>query len=523
MLLPHLLTAAARRFPDKIALIFPKERISFSRLDEKSEQVARRLRRLGIGPSSRVAILSENSLASVIYFWGILKTGAESVDVPALAGRDMIEAALQECKPAAVVISERQLVRLNKECRPLGFPGITFLPETPVSDAGLSDLAIHTLKEICETEPIEHSEPKVRENDVAMVVYTSGTTGRPKGVMLSHKNLISNIRSANQYMQLTSDDSILVVVPLYFIHGRMQLLTHMLIGGTVAFSGGFQFPVQVLRELIEHRVSGFSGVPYFFSALLHGSELRAALLPDLRYLLITGGALSAQVFAELSNALQSIQIHFAYGQTEASPRITYLASQEVLARPGSCGRPLPDVRVDILREDGVEVPPGDVGEVVVSGPNVMCGYVSGDEVEEGVIDSRGRLHTGDSGKFDADGFLYLVGRISQMIKSAGERVFPKEIEQVIDHHVDVAESVAFGVPDRMLGERIVAWIVLSPGIEPSVESIRAHCLSRLSFSRTPREIRFVAHLPRTTSGKIDRQAVRDGYDQTSGAAGIERT
>ncbi len=169
MLLPHLLTAASRRFPDKIALIFPKERISFSELDAKSEQVARRLRRLGIGPSNRVAILSENSLASVIYFWGILKTGAESVDVPALAGRDMIEAALQECKPAAVVISERQLVRLTKEGRPLGFPGITFLSETPVSDAGTSDLAVHTLTEICETEPIENSESIVRETDVAMV------------------------------------------------------------------------------------------------------------------------------------------------------------------------------------------------------------------------------------------------------------------------------------------------------------------------------------------------------------------
>ena len=523
MLLPHLLTAAARRFPNKIALIFPGERISFSQLDEKSEQVARRLRGLRIGPSSRVAILSENSLASVIYFWGILKTGAESVDVPALAGRDMIQAALHECKPAAVVVSERQLVRLTKECRPLGFPGITFLPETPVSDAGISDLLVHTLTEICETEPIENSEPMVRETDVAMVVYTSGTTGRPKGVMLSHKNLISNIRSTNQYMQLTSDDSMLVVVPLYFIHGRMQLLTHMLIGGTVAFSAGIQFPAQVLRELIEHRVSGFSGVPYFFSALLHGSELRNVALPDLRYLVITGGALSAQGLADLRRALPEVDIHIAYGQTEASPRIANLAPQEVPVRPGSCGRPLPDVQVEILGEDGVEVLPGEVGEVVVSGPNVMCGYVSGDEVEEGVIDSLGRLHTGDLGKFDADGFLYLVGRISQMIKSAGERVFPKEIEQVIDDHVGVAESAVFGVPDRMFGERIVAWIVLSPGIEPSVESIRAHCLSRLSFSRTPREIRFVEHLPRTTSGKIDRQAVRAQYDQTSGAAGIERT
>ncbi len=522
MLLPDLLDIAARRFPDKSALVRQQERISFGRLDRESWQVAARLRRLEIGPGDRVAIISDNALASVVYYWGILKAGAESVDIPAVARHEMIEAALNECRPAAAVIGDSQLARLTGKRKTAGLPDITLLATDAATDVGLSAESVHTLTNICETEPITEVHPSVQETDVAMVIYTSGTTGLPKGVMLSHQNLLSNVSASNQYMRLTSDDSILIAVPLYFIHGRMQLLTHMLIGGTAVFSAGFQFPAEALRELSEHRVTGFSGVPYFFSSLLHRGSLAKSSLPDLRYLLITGGSLSTQALSNLAGALPDAQIHLAYGQTEASPRITHLAPEELFARPGSCGRPLPGVKVEILDEDANEVPPGEVGEVVVTGPNVMCGYVSGDERDEGVIDSVGRLHTGDLGFVDADGFLYLVDRISQMIKSAGERIFPREIEDVIDCHFGVAESAVFGVPDLMLGEKMVAWIVPEPGIDLSVEMIRTHCLQQLPYSRSPREIEFATTLPKTASGKIDRKTLRALYARREGSQDAER-
>jgi long-chain acyl-CoA synthetase len=367
---------------------------------------------------------------------------------------------------------------------------------------------VHALEEILASEPPASPPPAgATGGDVAMIVYTSGSTGRPKGVLLSHDNLLSNLRASNSLMGLSAADSILVVVPLSFIHGRMQLLLHAMIGGTAAFSAGFQYPQKIVAELLEHRVTGFSGVPYHVTALLERGGLGRRRLPDLRYVLVTGGALSAVTLRALTAALAGVAIHVAYGLTEASPRVTHLGAPDLLARPSCSGRPVPGVRVEILDEDGTPLGPGEVGEVVVSGPNVMRGYVSGDEVALGAIDLEGRLRTGDLGRLDGDGFLYVVGRKSEMIKTAGERVFPREIEEIIDAHPAVRESAALGVPDAMLGERIVACVVLETGARVEADDLRGHCLSVLPFARTPREIRFVDELPKTPSGKIDRVAL----------------
>ncbi|MCH8822900.1 MAG: acyl--CoA ligase [Planctomycetes bacterium] len=512
MLLPDLLIKNAKQLPDKAAVVFKDEKISFRDLDKKSAQVAARLNRLEIGPGCRVAIISESTLDSVIYFWGILKAGAESVDIPATAGREMISTALQECKPFAVVVSNQQFINLTSQGSLAGFPDLVFISDKPASDANTTSLGTHTLADICKTESIENKPLDIDENAVAVIIYTSGSTGQPKGVMLSHKNLISNVVAANEYMNLTSSDSILVSVPLYFIHGRMQLITHMNIGGTVYFSNGFQFPSEVLKELAQYKVSGFSGVPYFFTTLLRRSKLSSTYLPDLKYLLVTGGAFSLKEQAELVAAQPNAKLYMAYGQTEASPRITFSEHSSDTNKDGFCGKPLPGVRIEILDKNGTQVPSGQKGEIVVTGPNVMRGYVSGDEVSDGIIDSKGRLHTGDLGFVDAQGQLYLVGRLSQMIKSAGERIFPKEIERVINDIQGVAESVVMGIAHEMLGEEIVACIVQEPGAKQSELDIRASCLKHLSFVRTPHKIKFIDTLPRTTTGKIDHQALRRLFD-----------
>ncbi len=507
MLLSDLLAGASRRLPDKDALVFPGERISFGALDGQSGQVAARLRRLGIGPGDRVAILYENALPAVVFFWGILKSGAQIVDIPAFASASTIENILRESKPAALVVSERQLQKMVQNGIPGALPRLLLGDAELAVDAESGSFAVHSRKEICATEIPDASRPAVEESDVAMIIYTSGTTGQPKGVMLSHDNLISNICAANTLMQLSSDDSILVVVPLHFIHGRMQLLLHALIGGTVAFSAGFHLPQQVLRELAEYQVTGFSGVPYHFMMLLERTALRKTPLPSLRYVLVTGGAISPEALRELSDALPGVEIHLAYGQTEASPRITYLAPSEILTRTKTIGRPLPGVHVEIVAEDGSTLGPGEVGEIVASGPNIMRGYVSQDERTSQKIDAQDRLHTGDMGKTDADGYFYLVGRKSEMIKCAGERIFPCEIEGVIDTHPAILESSVIGVPDRVLEEKIVACVVARPGVAVGIEEIRAHCLKFLPFVRAPREIRFFDELPKTTSGKIDRRGL----------------
>jgi long-chain acyl-CoA synthetase len=504
MPLSDLIAETAERVGDKTALIFADQSISFSALYLQSRKVAARLQALGIGQGTRVAILHENALAPVIFFWGILASGAQVVDVPCLAAVETVNEILAECKPAAIVLSAHQRERLVRG-------GAASLPHVVLMDPPLPVQAdtrsYHSLPEIIATERSDADLPGVHDSSVALIMYTSGTTGRPKGVMLSHRNLLTNIAAANSRVGLSSDDSILVVVPLHFIHGRMQLLTHMMIGGTMAFSEGFHFPQRVVQELETYQVTGFSGTPFHFYTLLDHTDIGARSLHFLRYVLVTGGAMHPDGLISLSKALPGVEIHVAYGQTEASPRITYLGPLEVLNNPESSGRPLPGIMVQILADDGSELSPGTIGEVVASGPNVMCGYVSGDETDSQKIDSFGRLHTGDIGRFDRHGHLVLAGRKSDMIKSAGERVFPREVESVLDAHPAVRESAVLGIPDRILGEKIVACVVLKPGSLIEAEALRTHCLKRLPLVRTPREIRFTASLPKTESGKIDRRGV----------------
>jgi len=510
MLLSDLLTRAAERSPDKTSVICAGEALSFGELARQGSQVATRLRRLGIGHGSRVAILHENSLSAVVFFWGVLLSGAYVVDVPCLAGIETIYDILKESEPAALVASQRQLQRLS--ARRSAAPVPIILAEHS-GDGSTWNQNIHTLAEITSTEPVEIERPCGHECEVSLIIYTSGTTGKPKGVMLSHRNLVSNIHAVNQLMRLDSTDSILVVVPLHFIHGRMQLLTHALVGGTLVLSSGFQYPQQTVDDLGRYSVTGFSGVPYHFSMLLDRTSLATTRLPHLRYVVITGGALAPTPLRKLSEALPGVAIHIGYGQTETSPRISNLSPAELFTRPGSCGLPIPGVRIDIVSEDGTDVGPGAIGEVVVSGPNVMCGYVSGDERVSEKLDALGRLRTGDLGKLDADGYLYLVGRKSELIKSAGERVFPREIELVLETHPSIAECAVLGIPDELFGERIAACVVPRAGTALDIEQLRTFCLQSLPLVRIPREIRVSDGLPKTASGKTDRATLLRHFSQ----------
>lgn len=491
MLLVDFLTRSAEQHPDQLAAVFPGESTTYRSLDARSNRIAARLAKLGVEPGDRVALLWGNALPGFCYFWGILKRGATNVDLPGLAQRETIETILEEANPKALIVEPELLEKLEAD--------------HPLANKPAIVLSAEDLTDIDATESDAAVDVAASKDDVALVVYTSGTTGRPKGVMLSHENLASNLQAANDEMHLSSDDSILVVVPSYFVHGRMQILLHAMIGGKLVFSAGFHFPKKVVQEIVEHRVTGFSGVPYHFKSLM--KAFAATELPDLRYVLCTGGALSLTEQDKLREALAGVDIHTAYGQTEAAPRITYASPSDLFTLRGTAGRPLSNVTVEILDDDDRPLPEGEVGEVVASGPNIMVGYVSGDEVESGRIDSKGRLRTGDLGKL-VDGSLYLVGRKSDMMKLAGERVFPQEIEDVLNRHDAVKESGVFAVPDERMGERLIACVVLEEGRTLSMPELRPHCLAHMSFVRVPRELVVMEALPKTGSGKLNRAELK---------------
>jgi long-chain acyl-CoA synthetase len=519
MLVFDLLREAARRFPDKEAAVFADERITFAALLRTARQVAARLHRLGIGPGRRVALLYDNSPAALAYFWGTLCAGAEVVDLPALAGQAAIGKMLEECRPAALAVGPRQLMRLGIEASSRA-PGLLLstADAAPHAAVGASGRRLVTLEEVRAEESPAACDPTGTADEVAMIIYTSATTGQPKGVMLSHDNVCSNIVAFNSRLGLTPQDSLLVIVPLHFIHGRTQLLTHAMIGGTLFFSAGFQFPKAVLDELQRHQVTGISGVPFHFASLLALSSFNSVSLPHLRNVTITGGAPSLAMLRQLAQALPEVRVHLNYGQTESGPRLTYLGPGEIFERAGSCGRALPGVRLEILGAGGESLPSGVVGEVVAGGAGIMRGYVSGDERASGHIDEHGRLHTGDLGHLDEDGYLHLAGRSSDMIKCAGERIFPREIEEVLDGCAGVCESAVLGLADPVFGEKIVACVVLEPGASLTLAELRTHCLRSLPFVRTPKEMRFLRALPKTSSGKVARAALASAFHEGALAA-----
>lgn len=507
MFLYDLLRASASRFADKPAAIFPDSQISFGQLDRRSDAVATALAARGVGPGDRVGILCDNALSALVYFWGVLKAGAQTADMPTLAGQGVLQSILDEAKPKALVIDGKQLDKLGGEGG-LSMPDMVLTDDAGEAAAQKHGRTVTTLSALEAEASGDPPTPAITPDDVGMIVYTSGTTGRPNGVMLSHANFITNLQASNELMGLTDADSILVVVPLYYIHGRMQLLMHAMIAGTVVFSAGFTFPAKVHAELVDSNVTGFSGVPYHFKQLLNRSKIAANPPPNLRYVLITGGALSPSGLEQLNAALPSTGLHLAYGQTEAAPRITWIGPDELFVKKGSVGRALGNVKLEILGGDGQPVGPNEVGEVVAGGPNIMKGYVSGDEQQLGKIDDQGRLRTGDLGRVDDDGHLFLVGRSSEMIKSAGERIFPQEIEDVLNRLDGVQEVAVIGLPDDTLGERVVAYLIAKEGHELPRAKLKAHCLAAMPFVRVPKEFVVVDSLPQTASGKVSRSKLK---------------
>jgi acyl-CoA synthetase (AMP-forming)/AMP-acid ligase II len=308
-----------------------------------------------------------------------------------------------------------------------------------------------------------------------------------------------------------------MVVPLHYVHGIMQLLVHALIGATVHCCTSFIFPGKIVKLLQEHAITGFSGVPYHFNALVARGGLLSAELPALRWLTVTGGKLASSRVLGIVETLPNVDFHIAYGQTECAPRATSLDPAKIRRKPDSIGAAIPRVSVTLVDEDGRLVPQGSVGEVVVEGANVMQGYWRDPEGTAEVLDDNGRLHTGDLGRFDADGDLYLVGRISAMIKSAGERIFPEELERILTVHECVEEAVVVGVTDELYGQRVVAHLLVSAHCvgdtsEQLVDAVREFCLSKVPLARAPREFTLWQTFPTKANGKPDRLKISEGKD-----------
>lgn len=497
MCLQARLALIARQHPGKTALsIGGKSQLTFGELASRSDALARALVGQGLAAGDRVGILAGHNLDALVLFWAVQKAGAGVVWLNDQYDPGELQSVVADASPRMVFAeTDKQFAALGDS------PGVT-----------ISRLEhVNKLEQAATDDTIL---PAVSGEHLAAIVYTSGSSGKPKGVALSHGNLLSVADAVVEHMPISAQDSYLMVVPLHYVHGLMQLLVHAIAGCTIYFSSNFMFPRKIVQLLEQTRVTGFSGVPYHFNALLDRGGLADATLPNLRWVTVTGGKLPASRIADFKEALPDVEFHIAYGQTECSPRATALHPSKALTKPDSVGAAIPGVSVHLLDDAGHPVAAGETGEVVIEGPNVMLGYWQDEAATRAAVDVHGRLHTGDLGRFDEDGDLFLVGRQSAMIKSAGERIVPEEIENVLATHPAVGEAVVIGVDDPLLGQRVVAYIVPDPAhvsstanSEALIADIRDHCLKSVPFARAPREYHVRDDVPRKPNGKPDRQAL----------------
>ncbi|MEW6618846.1 MAG: class I adenylate-forming enzyme family protein [bacterium] len=482
---------SATKYPENIAIVYENNRITYNQLYNLVLKLAFILEKQGVKKGERVVILLNNSINYVISYFAILKIGAIVVALNTDTTSLELEGLLKDVEPKCVITNKTCLQYLSR-----------------INNLDFLIIEEKALKEILEQEYIfRDSKVIINENDIAQIIYTSGTTGKPKGIILTHLNLIDNTNSIIEYLKLTKEDSLMVILPFYYSYGNSLLLTHIKVGGKLVISTQFVFLNKVLELMIKEKVTGFSGVPSSYALLLHKSNIRNLQFPDLRYITCAGGALPKENILRLKEILPKVEIYIMYGQTEACARLSYLEPDKLISKLGSLGKGIPRVELKVKNKQGQEVQLGEVGEIIARGKNIMKGYWRQSQETKKVLKEDG-LHTGDLATVDEEGYIYMVGRKSDMIKTGAFRVSPQEIEDILVKHKDVMECGVIGVPDPILSEVIKAFIVLTDDAQTTKKEILRFCKENLPYYKVPSYIEFIPSLPKTKSGKIKRYELK---------------
>jgi acyl-CoA synthetase (AMP-forming)/AMP-acid ligase II len=502
--------AHAERRPEAPAVATPAHRLTYGDLAARVSALAGHLAGAGVGPGQRVLVALPNVPAAVVASLAVQAAGATAVEVnrewapeslASIVGQAGVRQAIVFGRDARawgkVAVAGAALERLwvvhggplpEKLLADLGGP-----PATLVLEDGRTDPALGT--------PPPPARPRLAPDQAALILYTSGSTGRPRGVVQSYRNVDANTRSIVQYLELGQDDRALLVLPLYYCYGRSVLQTHLLAGGSVFMDGRFAFPRVVLEGMGAEGCTGFAGVPLTFEIIRRQVDVSTLALPRLRYLTQAGGAMAAETIDWVRKAFAPARLFVMYGQTEATARLSYLPPERAEEKRGSIGVPIPGVDLKVVDDAVRELPAGEVGHLVARGANVTAGYL--DEPEEtAAILHDGWLWTGDLAVRDQDGFFFHRGRSKEILKIGGHRVSPVEIEHVVAEHPDLAEAAVVGLPDPLLGEVPVAFVVVREGRDPQPDALKAFCRGRMAPYRVPVRFTRVPSLPRNEAGKL---------------------
>jgi acyl-CoA ligase (AMP-forming) (exosortase A-associated) len=510
----QLVESASQQYPDAPALVFKDESLSYRALWGNVLQASGALLDLEIERYDRVAVYLEKRIETVVAMFGTAAAGGVFVPINPLLRGQQVAHILNDCGVKVLVTSPERLEALQPnlgDCAELrhvvvvGADTGTTRSERPVST--WDDLLDGSVSRI---------DPRAIDTDLAAILYTSGSTGSPKGVMLSHRNVVAGAESVSHYLRNVPEDRILALLPLSFDAGLSQLTTGFHAGSTVVLMN-FLFARDVVRICEAERITGITGVPPLWIKLA-GEEWPAEVGERFRYFANTGGHMPRPLLEKLRSIFPEADPYLMYGLTEAF-RSTYLDPGEVDRRPDSIGKAIPNAEVMVVGEDGAECGPGEIGELVHRGALVSMGYWNSPELTalrfrpapgqpSGVQFPEIAVWSGDLARKDEDGFIYFIGRTDDMIKTSGYRVSPTEVEEVVFQTGLVSEAAAVGIPDEELGQAIVVVAVSSDGTPLDGDRLREECRRALPLYMVPAD--FVARdaLPRNPNGKLDRQRIR---------------
>jgi len=500
----HFLENSAKTFPEKAAVITDNNRATYAQINSDANGLARLLQEYTVKKQDVVVLMMDNSIEYIISYYAVLKTGAVVVPFSNDLKPETINNLFRELEPKAL-ISSKKFEKVLKACDLNSFSLQVILIKDISKQWPKLNFPVLSWSKLSSYSNSQNIDELIDEKNLASIIYTSGSSGIPKGVMLSHLNITTNTDSICQYLNLTCNDIQMVVLPFFYVMGKSLLNTLFSVGGTIIINNKFAFPASVISQMVKEKVTLFSGVPSTYAFLLNRSPLDTFKnkLPHLRCCTQAGGHMASSIKRKLIKVLpEHTDICIMYGATEASARLTYLKPDQLENKINSIGEPIPGVKIKIIDQGSREAPPGETGELVASGKNIMIGYWKDPITTATVLDENG-YHTGDQGYVDKEGFYFIKGRKDNLLKVGGHRINPQEIEDAVMETDLVAESAVIGVKDDLLGNILIA-LATPKNKNINASMILSKCSHLLPKYKMPSEVRLFKMIPKNANGKINK-------------------
>jgi long-chain acyl-CoA synthetase len=493
MFITESIAEYAKKQPEKVYTSYQGRNWTYSDFYEKAKRVAAYFQQKGYEKEDIIALYALNSDTFLVCYFGIQLGGFTAMPVNTKLAAPEVEYIFSNSEAKALIYDVRIEDVINDAAHE--FQDVLTIGGEDAAGRIMGDVSL-------EFEPVS-----LQAEDTAVVMYTSGTTGKPKGVMLTHANVQAAAEIWSEAMAITEQDRMLISTPLFHCaaaHVFVVPVTHK--GGSLVIEEAFS-PDKTLDMLKSAQPTMFFGVPAMYSIILNLPDIKKVELPTLRLFCYGAAPMPYELVKKLKETFPNVSVQNCYGQTENAPAASSLKDHFALDKIGSVGEVLPQTEIQVVDEFGDPLPAGQVGEIVVRGPQVMKGYLRNEEATRQTI-KNGWMYSGDLGKFDEDGLLYIVDRKKDMIIRGGENVYPVEVEEVLYQIPQLLEAAVVGVPHEVYGEVPKAYVVLKVGQSISEEDIKAHCATQLAKYKVPVEVEYLAELPRNASGKVLKHTLR---------------